>query len=272
MATKQERDYVLGTNQEELDRLGLQHRIWQPHVLKCWHEAGITLGSKVLDIGAGPGFASRDLAEIIGQTGQVLAVERSSNFVNYSKQQNELNHPNIKVHELDLMLDEIPQSDFDFTWCRWVACFVPTPEILVEKAAKALKVGGKAIFHEYVNYRSWSLFPYSQPQQEFIEKVVSSWQADGGEPDIALQIPSLLEKHGMKINYTKPHIFTVQPHHYMWNWVTSFVDINLRRMVELGIATEEWTDTVRSEFTQASSNPNSWMMTPCVLEIVAEKL
>src|SRR6266496_2004890 len=79
MAT--ERDYVLGTHDEELERLGLQHRVWRPAVLDCWQKAGITLGKRVLDVGAGPGYATVDLAEIVGPTGEVVALERSKNFV-----------------------------------------------------------------------------------------------------------------------------------------------------------------------------------------------
>ena len=77
-----ERDYVLGTHDEELTRLGLQHRVWRPVVLDCWRKAGITVGSRVLDVGSGPGFATVDLAEIVGPAGQVVALERSNRFVN----------------------------------------------------------------------------------------------------------------------------------------------------------------------------------------------
>src|SRR5688572_33486758 len=76
-----ERTYFLGTHDEELERLGLQHRVWRPTVIECWRRAGIGPGSKVLDVGAGPGFASADLAEIVGPAGRVVAVERSARFV-----------------------------------------------------------------------------------------------------------------------------------------------------------------------------------------------
>ena len=72
-----ERDYVLGTHDKELARLGLQHRVWRPVVLDCWQRAGITVGKRVLDIGSGPGYAAVDLAKIVGQTGEVVAIERS---------------------------------------------------------------------------------------------------------------------------------------------------------------------------------------------------
>src|SRR5207247_9897406 len=76
-----DRDYILGTHEEEISRLGLQHDVWRPVVLDCWKRAGITAGKRVLDIGAGPGYAAIDLAEIVGPTGEVVALERSSNFV-----------------------------------------------------------------------------------------------------------------------------------------------------------------------------------------------
>src|SRR5207248_609352 len=81
MTQSKERDYVLGTHEAELARLGVQHRAWRSVVLDCWQTAGITVGSQVLDVGAGPGYATVDLSEIVGPSGKVVAIERSTNFV-----------------------------------------------------------------------------------------------------------------------------------------------------------------------------------------------
>src|SRR6185437_14472029 len=106
-----ERDYVLGTHEEELARLGLQHRVWRPVVLDCWQRAGITVGKRVLDVGAGPGYATVDLAEIVGPTGEVVALERSENF-NRALQQTcrARSLANVKIHQLDLMTGELPRG------------------------------------------------------------------------------------------------------------------------------------------------------------------
>ena len=40
MSSSSDRDYVLGTHDEEIARLGLQHRVWRPMVLECWYRAG----------------------------------------------------------------------------------------------------------------------------------------------------------------------------------------------------------------------------------------
>src|SRR5258705_4037877 len=97
-----ERDYVLGTHEEELARLGLQHRVWRPVVLDCWQRAGVTVGKRVLDVGAGPGYATVDLAEIVGPTGEVVALESSGNFILTMEQNFRARSlTNVKIHQLD---------------------------------------------------------------------------------------------------------------------------------------------------------------------------
>src|SRR5439155_12990936 len=153
MSADADGDYLLGTHDPELDRLGLQHRVWRPTALACWDRAGITVGSRVLDVGAGPGFATLDLAELVGPTGEVVAVERSAKFARHARavcRARGLNH--VRVHELDLMADPLPAADLDAAWCRWVACFVNSPALLVRKLAAALRPGGVAVFHEYADY------------------------------------------------------------------------------------------------------------------------
>src|SRR5678816_202122 len=76
-----EQDYVLGTHDEELNRLGLQHRVWRPRALDAWRRAGFTIGQTILDVGCGPGYATLDLAEIAGTTGRVVAMDRSARFL-----------------------------------------------------------------------------------------------------------------------------------------------------------------------------------------------
>jgi precorrin-6B methylase 2 len=106
-----DRDYVLGTHDEELERLGVQHRAWRPVVLECWEKAGITSGSRVLDVGAGPGYATLDLAGIVGPSGRVVAIERSHKFVSAIEQMiGSKSLHNIEVHEADLTLIRCPSA------------------------------------------------------------------------------------------------------------------------------------------------------------------
>lgn len=73
--------YLLGTHTEELERLGFQHQLWLPSAQEAWQRAGITAGARVLDVGAGPGFAAIELARAVGPTGRVLGLELNQTYV-----------------------------------------------------------------------------------------------------------------------------------------------------------------------------------------------
>ncbi len=271
MAT--ERDYILGTHDEELARLGLQHRVWRSVVLDCWARAGLTLGSRVLDIGAGPGYATADLAEIVGPTGQVVAVERSSNFVRALRERCRAQSiENVQLHELDLMTDPLPQGSYDFSWCRWVASFVTDPALLIRKLSQVLRPGGKAIFHEYAHYLTWRFIPRLPSQERFAQEVKASWTATGGKADIGLDLPIYLAQNGFLVRSAVPRIYCVGPSDYMWQWPASFVGIGLARLQELGRIDAAFAAQVKEELAAASARPDSLLITPLVLEIVAEKL
>jgi len=272
MSRTRERDYVLGTHEEELARLGVQHRAWQPVVLECWKNAGITAGSRVLDVGAGPGYATVDLAEIVGRRGRVVAVERSGNFVDAIKRTiTDRSLSNVDVHELDLMNDELPAGPFDFTWCRWVLCFVSDPNLLVKKISSALGKGGRAIFHEYGHYTTWQFFPRRTSLEEFRSHVIATWRESGGDPDTGLQLPSWLAKNGLAVRSIVPRIFCLRPSDYMWQWPSQFIQVHLLRLQELGIIDSRFAENVRRDLTSAEKEETSFMLTPLVLEVVADR-
>jgi len=268
-----ERDYVLGTHEEEISRLGLQRRIWRPVVSECWQKAGITIGSSVLDVGAGPGYATTDLAEIVGPNGKVVAVERSNNFVRTLEErcQNK-SFRNVEIHELDLMTDNLPRGPYDFSWCRWVASFLTDPALLIRKLAAVLRPGGRAIFHEYGHYLTWRFIPRLPSQERFAEEVKASWAAAGGKADVGLDLPAYLTQNGFAVRSVLPRIYCVGPGDYMWQWPASFIGIGLARLQELGRVDAAFADKVQKEFDQATAKPDSRLISPLVLEIIAEKI
>jgi SAM-dependent methyltransferase len=267
-----ERDYILGTHEEELARLGLQHRIWRPIALSCWQKAGITIGSRVLDLGAGPGYAATDLAEIVGPHGQVTALERSSNFVRALHERcASRGLTNVTIHEMDLMTNELPDDTYDFSWCRWVASFVTDPARLVQKLGRVLRSGSRAIFHEYGHYLTCRFIPRLPSQERFAEEVKASWAAAGGKADVGLDLPIYLAKNGFTVRWISPLIYCVGRNDYMWQWPASFIAIGLARLQELGRIDAEFARQVQNEFATAAANPEARLVTPLVLEIVAEK-
>jgi ubiquinone/menaquinone biosynthesis C-methylase UbiE len=265
-------DYVLGTHDEEIQRLGLQHRVWRPRVLDAWTRAGINRGSRLVDFGCGPGFATLDAAAIVGPLGQVTAIERSAHFLSFARDQVDAQAFTwVRFLQADLDADEVSLQDFDLAWCRWVASFVASPEKLINRISASLRVGGKAVMHEYQNYSSWQVIPHSETFGKFVEEVMASWRAAGGEPDIVNKLIPLLEPAGLKIVSLRPLISVIGPSHFTWQWPASFLGSGSRRLVELKRISPEYAERIQADFRALEKNPSALMVTPLVVEIIAEK-
>ena len=116
-------------------------------------------------------------------------------------------------------------------------------------------------------------FPQMIPSQEkFRGHVIATWRESGGEPDGAADLPVLLSQNGFIIRSATPHIFCVRPTNYMWRWPVTFIEVYLPRLIEMGRIDQAFADKVRADLAGAGENPNALMITPLVVEIVAEKI
>lgn len=267
-----EKEYVLGTHDAELERLGLQHRVWRPHASRAWRQAGFTSGQTLLDVGCGPGYAALDLAEIVGPAGRVLALDRSRRFLDALRAAARgRGLAQLEAHELDLDVDPLPAVVADGAWSRWVYAFVARPREVLLRVAAALRPGGVMVLHEYLDYRAWRLSPRSAAFEEFVGEVMASWRASGGEPDIALDLPRWLEAAGFELLSVRPITEIARPGDFLWQWPKAFVATGLGRLVELGRIEAGRASEMRQAFDAAERSPESFMVTPTVLEAISRK-
>ncbi|HEX7088528.1 MAG TPA: methyltransferase domain-containing protein [Longimicrobiales bacterium] len=266
----EEREYLLGTHDEEVARLGLQHRVWRPRALDAWRRAGFTVGQTLLDVGCGPGYATLDLAEIVGPGGRVVAVDRSRRFLDVLEQARARRGlENIEAHQLDLDEAALPVTGADGAWSRWVFAFVTRPRDLLERVARAVRPGGTLVMHEYFHYETWRLTPRLPELEELVRAVSESWRESGGDPDIGLALPRWLAELGFELRALNPIIDVVPPSNYVWQWPGSFVESGVRRLVALGRLAPERGQAITEAFAARAADPHTLMITPAVLEIIA---
>jgi SAM-dependent methyltransferase len=265
-----EREYVLGTQDEEIERLGLQHRVWRPQMLEGFRRAGIAEGQIVIDVGAGPGFATADLAELVGASGRVIALERSRRFLDsLAARVGRHGLANVEPRESDVSAESFGDAVADASWCRWLLSFVADPRATIGHIAKALKPGGVALFHEYGDYDAWRTLPPDPLVERFRQLVMQSWRDSGGEPDIALRLPEWIEDEGMEIVSVRPMIHVVQRTDFVWRWPAAFMATGALRLAELGYIERDEAGQMATALDRLP--PTAWMTTPLVLEILARK-
>jgi len=170
------------------------------------------------------------------------------------------------------MKDELPKRTYDFSWCRWVAMFLPDTALLIRKLAGALRPQGIAMFHEYAQYSTWRFCPALPLQEEFVRRALESWRATGAEPDIARDLSSLLIANGFQVRSVLPRLFCVGPDDPIWQWLATFIDSGLDRLQMLDLADGEFAAELRRELAKREREPASLVISPLILEIIAEKL
>jgi SAM-dependent methyltransferase len=223
-------------------------------------------------VGCGPGYATLDLAEIVGPRGRVLAFDKSPRFLEALTAGCERRGlANVSAQELDLDADTLPAQGADGAWVRWVFAFLKRPRELVSGLARALRPGARLVLHEYFDYASWRLLPRSPEHEEFVRVVMESWRGSGGEPDIALELPAWLQELGFELGELRPLVDVVPPSSDVWQWPRAFIQVGLQRMVALGRLDAERAARLWSSFEERERTPGVLMATPAVLEIVATR-
>lgn len=267
--------YVLGVNEAELHRLGFQHRLWSEAAHACWERAGVRPGLTALDIGCGPGFASFDLAQIVGPEGRVIAVDEADRYLDFLRAQAASRGVrNIEVKRGDAQrLGEagVPENGADFAYARWVYCFVPDPARAVREAARALRPGGTIAVHDYFNYECMTLAPRSEAFSRIIRAVGQSWRMRGGDPDIVGRLPALMADAGLRVVDLRPLQRLATPGSLMWEWPTTFFRNYTPELERMGLITDGERRAFEADWARASADPNTWMFLPPMFEVRAIK-
>jgi ubiquinone/menaquinone biosynthesis C-methylase UbiE len=105
--------------------------------------AQIKQGSKVLDIATGLGEPSLTAAKQVGKTGNVLAIDISSQMLSFAKQRAITSglQDIVEFKEGDAETIDLPSSTFDAALCRWGLMFLPNPKASLSTIYSSLVKG-----------------------------------------------------------------------------------------------------------------------------------
>lgn len=271
-AMSDEHEYVLGTGDDELARLGLQHRIWAADAARAWELAGFGPGMRLLDVGCGPGHAAFDLAELVGPTGSVHGVDISERFVRRLRAEagaRRVAHVTAELADVERL--ELPAGAFDGAWCRWVLCFARDPEAVVRAVARALRPGGTFAVQDYSRYDGVYLAPPHPGLERIFQAVVEAWRASGGNPRVGADLPALMERCGLSVEAIEPISRIARPGTQLWAWPRTFLDNFLPGLVEQGRLAAEERDAFEALWAEREAMPGAYFHSPPMIRMVARR-
>ena len=151
-------EYLLGHSDGEVERLQAQARLMEPITRQIFRDAGIVPGMRVLDVGSGAGDVAFLVADMVGDSGEVLGVDRVSAVVGAASERakaRSLRNVSFKIGDPAQMVFD---RRFDAIVGRYVLQFQKQPALMLRNLARHLRSGGLAVFHE-IDWSGLSSFP-----------------------------------------------------------------------------------------------------------------
>ena len=268
-----EEPYLLGTDSGERRRLETQHRLWAEWAHDLWDRAGFGPGDRLLDLGCGPGFASVELAERVGASGQVLAIDESARFIEALDQEagrRGLTQLTARVEQVEAL--RLESGSLDGAFARWLFCFLPDPAGVIERVVPGLRPGGRLVVWDYLNYPATKLHPRSPAVERVLEAVYESWRRTGGDLNVGERLPGLIAGTGCRLLDLVPLARFARPGTELWQWPTGFFFSHVPRLVEAGLLTAAERRAFEAEWREREQEPGTFLSAPPMVGIIAEKL
>jgi len=273
MSEKNE-EYMLGSSDEELERLGFQHQVWLGETHELWRSADFGPGDRLADLGCGPGFATLDLARLVRHEGRIDAVDASQKFIGYLRDQLAARGPSlghVHCHSGDIKALPLEDASLDGAFARWLLCFVEKPEEALAEIVRVLRPGGRLVILDYFNYMAAKVLPGLPEVNALFAAYYQSAKVNGGNYDIGNDLPEMLACQGFEVEKVNPIVKLGRPGSKWWHWVSSFNKVYVPKLVELGI----WTEAERMAFERGwktvTAQPNAMFFTPPMIGIVAKR-
>jgi SAM-dependent methyltransferase len=133
-----ESPYLLDNRKDEAgDRFAALAAVYDPMTVGHFDLLGVGPGWRCLEVGAGGGSIVRHLSERVGPTGRILATDLEPLFLDPLA-----DLPNVEVCRHDIVVDPLPEEEFDLVHARLVLVHVPERLIALRRMVQALRPGG----------------------------------------------------------------------------------------------------------------------------------
>jgi len=136
-------EYVLEVGKKGFDRLAFLNNVFGDHSRNFLVRSGLGKGKSVLELGCGTGSMTTWLAEQVGSTGRVIAVDASEKQIDIARQAAVKN----KIENIQFVCSTIesldfPDSSIDLAYSRFLLMHLDDPKQALIKIKKHLKPKG----------------------------------------------------------------------------------------------------------------------------------
>ena len=239
--------YMLKTGEVAAPRLNQQNEVMKKNSVEQLRRAGLSKGQVVFDIGCGSGVMTTYLAEQVGETGTVYAIDISAEQLEVTRKAVESAGFSNVIHlQADILnASTLPNIKADIIHHRYVLMHLVGPDKAVAAMKSCLKPGGAVVGQESILSEA-----STQPEVPFYERIKfmrsEIGKRLGVDSDIGKNLQQIYEKSGYALveTYKAPHRVAVIP----------FSEVSLKSFQELkdkyidaGLMTEDESASIEDQ-------------------------
>ena len=154
-------------------------------------------GESVLDLGSGPGFLACEIAEEVGETGRVFAVDINSDMNSISARRAAAAglSDRIEISEGDATALEFPDAAFDAAVSTQVLEYLADPDAALVELARVLRPGGRLVLID----TDFDSLVWAATDRDLAARIAAAWDEHLPDPHLPRSLLPRLRAAGFAI-------------------------------------------------------------------------
>jgi SAM-dependent methyltransferase len=255
--------YTLGTNPAERARLLRQSHDLEAHSLTLLRRINPPSGGRALDLGCGPAGTIELLAECVGPSGSVTAVDIDPAHVAMARQLvKERGLANVEVLEADARHTGLPSGSFDVVHTRLLLVNIASPEEVVAEMVRVAKPGGWVLTEE-ADAMAGICHPPDPAWDRLHDILHAAYSADGADLSTGRKLTHLLREAGLTEVRADGRADVHPAGHSRRTLLPDLVRSMWAKIVDGGIASQDELAQLDRQVRQVLADPSTFTM-PCL--------
>lgn len=251
-------------DQRELERLQMIEQVFDPASRRRLLGTGLQAGWRCLEVGPGAGSIMTWMGEVVGPTGQVVAVDLDPKFLS------EAERTNLSVMRADIRTAQLPQQTFDVVHARYVLIHLPDYEVALTKMVDSLKPGGWLVLEEPDFSASRGITGDEQELaslrkvNQAIEQMYATLRMDYA---MGLKLPALMQRRGLQ----RLTVENDPPLCAAGSGIATVMKLSAEQLREKYMATGVVGSSDLERYCRFADDPNSWAIYYATIAVSGRK-
>lgn len=267
MPDDQNNDYLLTSDDGEMMRLRLQAQVWEPAATEFLEALNIKPGMRVLDLGCGAMGVLRPLSRLVGDSGEVLGLDRDPALLASARQfVAEEKLENVALLEGDAFATGLPSGQFDLVHARFLLAPLGRPGQLVDEMLRLVRPGGIIALQE-PDASCWNVSPADETWSALKNAILAAFTAKGSDFDVGRLTYGLLRERGVEQVAQRNAVLALTGQHPYKMLPAQFAASLYDRILEGGHLDEASLDAAIEQVWKLAADPDTVMTSFIVTQV-----